>query len=61
MTSCATSDVLALIGDTPYDVDSARRIGLQCITVLSGGYSHSELTEAGAALVVAPVPFSPTT
>lgn len=41
-----------LIGDTPYDVDSARRIGLQCITVLTGGYSHSELTEAGAALVV---------
>ena len=41
-----------LIGDTPYDVDSARKIGLQCITVLTGGYSHGELTESGAALVV---------
>jgi HAD superfamily hydrolase (TIGR01549 family) len=41
-----------LIGDTPYDVDSARRIGLQCIAVLTGGYSHGELTESGAALVV---------
>lgn len=41
-----------LLGDTPYDVDSARRIGLQCITLLTGGYSHGELTEAGAALVV---------
>ena len=41
-----------LIGDTPYDVDSARKIGLQCIAVLTGGYSHGELTESGAALVV---------
>ena len=45
-------DRAVLVGDTPYDVDSARRIGLQCITVLTGGYSHGELTEAGAALVV---------
>ncbi len=41
-----------LVGDTPYDVDSARKIGLQCIAVLTGGYSHGELTESGAALVV---------
>jgi HAD superfamily hydrolase (TIGR01509 family) len=45
-------DRAVLVGDTPYDVDSARRIGLQCITVLTGGYSHGELTESGAALVV---------
>lgn len=45
-------DRAVLLGDTPYDVDSARRIGLQCIAVLTGGYSRSELTEAGAALVV---------
>ena len=41
-----------LVGDTPYDVESARRAGLRCIGLRSGGYSEAELTEAGAALVV---------
>jgi HAD superfamily hydrolase (TIGR01549 family) len=41
-----------LVGDTPYDVESAARAGLRCIGLRSGGYSESELTEAGAALVV---------
>lgn len=41
-----------LVGDTPYDVESARRAGLRCVTLLTGGYSEAELTEAGAALVV---------
>ena len=41
-----------LIGDTPYDVASAERAGLKCIGVRSGGYSESELVEAGAVLVV---------
>lgn len=41
-----------LVGDTPYDVESAARAGLRCIGVRSGGYSEAELTEAGAALVV---------
>ena len=41
-----------LLGDTPYDVDSARRIGVKCIAVLTGGYSRAELEESGAALVV---------
>ena len=40
------------VGDTPYDVTSARRGGLSCLTLRSGGYAESELTEAGAALVV---------
>ncbi len=42
-----------LIGDTPYDVEAAGRIGLACLGVLSGGFGKAELEEAGAALVVA--------
>ncbi len=41
-----------LVGDTPYDVESAGRAGLACIGLRSGGYSEAELTDAGAALVV---------
>ena len=41
-----------MIGDTPYDVQSAERAGLKCIALRSGGYSEAELSEAGAALVV---------
>jgi HAD superfamily hydrolase (TIGR01509 family) len=41
-----------MIGDTPYDVESAGRAGLKCIGLRSGGYSQAELEEAGAALVV---------
>lgn len=41
-----------LVGDTPYDVESAARAGLRCIGLRSGGYGEAELTEAGAVLVV---------
>ena len=41
-----------LVGDTPYDVQSAERAGLKCIGLRSGGYSEAELAEAGAVLVV---------
>ena len=41
-----------LVGDTPYDVESAERAGIRCIGLRSGGYSEAELTDAGAALVV---------
>ncbi len=43
----------AVVGDTPYDVEAAHRIGLRCVGVLSGGYGREELDSAGAALVVA--------
>ncbi len=45
-------DRALLVGDTPYDVESAGRAGLPCIGLRSGGYSETELTEAGAVLVV---------
>lgn len=41
-----------MLGDTPYDVESAGRLGLQCVGLRSGGYSEPELSGAGAALVV---------
>ncbi len=41
-----------MIGDTPYDVESAERAGLGCIGLRSGGYSEAELVDAGAVVVV---------
>ena len=41
-----------LVGDTPYDVQSAARIGLGCVGLLTGGFSRAELEEAGAVTVV---------
>ncbi len=40
-----------LVGDTPYDVQSAARIGLGCVGLLTGGFSRDELEEAGAVAV----------
>jgi len=39
------------VGDTVWDVEAARKAGLDCIAVLSGGISAAELTDAGAAAV----------
>lgn len=41
-----------LVGDTVYDVESAKCAGMPCLAVLTGGYGRAELTDAGAALVV---------
>jgi len=48
----AVGRAAVMVGDTPYDVESAQRAGLKCIAVRSGGYGQAELEEAGAALVV---------
>ena len=40
-----------MIGDTPWDCEAARRAGIATICVLTGGYSESELRQAGAAAV----------
>jgi HAD superfamily hydrolase (TIGR01549 family) len=45
-------DGSVFVGDTPYDVEAAGRVGMGCIAVLTGGFSRAELTDAGAALVV---------
>jgi HAD superfamily hydrolase (TIGR01549 family) len=37
-----------MVGDTPWDVEAAKRAGVETITVLTGGFSEAELREAGA-------------
>lgn len=36
------------IGDTPYDVEAARRAGVRCIAVRTGGWNDDELSNADA-------------
>lgn len=40
-----------MVGDTPWDVKSAAEAGVETITVITGGFSEQELTEAGAVAV----------
>jgi HAD superfamily hydrolase (TIGR01549 family) len=40
-----------LIGDSVWDVEAARRAGIPCVCVLTGGFSDAELRDAGAAAV----------
>ena len=40
-----------VIGDTVFDVEAARKIGLPCVCVLSGGIERGVLEEAGAAAI----------
>lgn len=46
----SAGDALA-VGDTPWDVESARRCGLDCVAVLTGGWSGRELLDSGAVAV----------
>lgn len=39
------------VGDTVWDVEAARRAGLDCVCVLSGGIPEADLREAGAIAV----------
>src|SRR3954468_14980622 len=41
-------DEAVMIGDTPWDVEAARKAGVDTIAVLTGGFSEQELREAGA-------------
>jgi HAD superfamily hydrolase (TIGR01549 family) len=40
-----------MVGDTPWDIEAARKAGLETATVITGGFSEQELREAGAAAV----------
>ena len=40
-----------MVGDTPWDVEAARRSDVPTIAVLTGGFSEAELREAGAVAV----------
>jgi membrane protein len=41
------SEVL-VVGDTPYDIEAARKCGIAAVAVRSGGFSDASLSEAGA-------------
>lgn len=41
-----------VVGDTPYDVAAATRLGAPCVTVRTGGFGDQELLGAGAVAVV---------
>ncbi len=40
-----------VVGDTKWDVEAARRSGLDTVAVLTGGWSRQELEDAGAIAV----------
>ncbi|HEY7966169.1 MAG TPA: HAD family hydrolase [Solirubrobacteraceae bacterium] len=40
-----------MVGDTPWDVEAARRAGVPTVAVLTGGFSVAELEDAGAVAV----------
>jgi HAD superfamily hydrolase (TIGR01509 family) len=37
-----------MVGDTPFDVEAARRAGVATLAVMTGGFSEAELRDAGA-------------
>ena len=45
----ATADQAVVVGDTPYDVSAAAKIGLRTIALRCGGFDEAALREAGAA------------
>jgi HAD superfamily hydrolase (TIGR01549 family) len=47
----AGGDKAVMVGDSTFDCEAAKRAGLETIAVLTGGFSESELREAGAAIV----------
>ncbi|MEV6329777.1 HAD family hydrolase [Streptomyces sp. NPDC051909] len=47
----AESENAVFVGDTVWDVEAARRAGLPCIGLLTGGTTRAELEDAGAVLV----------
>jgi HAD superfamily hydrolase (TIGR01509 family) len=42
-----TADEAIVVGDTPHDVEAARRAGMRCVALLSGGFSEEALRQAG--------------
>lgn len=44
-------DAAIFVGDTVYDVQAARRAGIGCVALRSGGFGRAELEDAGAVRV----------
>lgn len=41
----------AMLGDTPWDVEAARKAGIETVCLMTGGFSEQELRDAGAVAV----------
>lgn len=54
-TAGVDSELAVAVGDTVWDVEAAKRAGIPCVCVLTGGVSRAELEEAGAVVVYADV------
>jgi HAD superfamily hydrolase (TIGR01509 family) len=47
----ASADDAVMVGDTTWDIEAAKRAGVETIAVRTGGFGTDELEEAGAAAV----------
>jgi HAD superfamily hydrolase (TIGR01509 family) len=52
----ADPDDSAMLGDTPWDCMAAERAGVATVTLMTGGFSKQELTDAGAVAVFESIP-----
>jgi HAD superfamily hydrolase (TIGR01549 family) len=50
LTKAGTRDAV-MVGDTPWDVEAARKAGVETVCVLTGGFAEQELRDAGALAV----------
>jgi len=47
----AGTDDATMLGDTPWDVEAARKAGLETVCLVTGGFSEQELRDSGAVAV----------
>jgi HAD superfamily hydrolase (TIGR01549 family) len=47
----AGTEEAVMVGDTPWDIEAARKAGVETVTVITGGFADQELRDAGAAAV----------
>jgi phosphoglycolate phosphatase-like HAD superfamily hydrolase len=52
----ARTRALAMLGDSPWDIEAAHGADLPCVALLTGGYSERELLDAGAERVFESLP-----
>ena len=45
----AGTEDAVMVGDTPWDIEAARKAGVETVCVITGGFSEQELRDAGAA------------
>jgi HAD superfamily hydrolase (TIGR01549 family) len=50
LAKAGTADAV-MVGDTPWDIEAAKRAGLETVCVITGGFSEQELRDAGAIAV----------